>query len=250
MRKTVLALAILGVLAAAASTATAGETGATHWGYTGHGAPEQWGSLDPKFAACSQGMNQSPVNIAGTVEAELPPLMFHYRGGASEVVNNGHTIQVNVPPGNALMVDGSAFELKQFHFHTPSENLIEGRSFPLEGHLVHANPQGQLAVVAIMYEAGAENKALAQVWAAMPTKGGEKAMLAQPVNVADLLPAQRDYYRFTGSLTTPPCSEGVRWLVMKEAVSISAEQVGHFSHVMHHHNNRPVQPLNARLVMK
>jgi len=159
-------------------------------------------------------------------------------------------VQVNAAPGSAIEVDGATFELRQFHFHAPSENLIDGKSFPLEAHLVHADKDGNLAVVAVMFDQGDANKALAAAWPQMPLHGGEKAALNLPVAPLELLPADRDYYRFNGSLTTPPCTEGVRWLVMKHAVSASAEQIAQFKHVMHHPNSRPVQAVNARPVLK
>ena len=168
-----------------------------------------------------------------------------------EIINNGHTIQVNYAPGSHIMVDGISFELKQFHFHNPSENHIDSKSYPLEGHLVHADADGNLAVVALMFKEGAENSVLSGIWKHMPKEAGGKASVSGgTVNADDLLPENRDYYRFYGSLATPPCSEGVRWLVMKNMATVSKEQVEAFHHVMHHDNNRPVQPTNARPVLK
>ncbi|MEE8320880.1 MAG: carbonic anhydrase family protein [Gammaproteobacteria bacterium] len=134
---------------------------------------------------------------------------------------------------------------------TPSENRINGQSLPMEAHLVHADKAGNLAVVAVMFKEGAENKEIEQLWQKMPKKTGQKITLSgEAKNVMQLLPEGKDYYRFTGSLTTPPCSEGVRWLVLRDQVTISKEQVDDFLHVMHHPNNRPVQPLNARVILK
>jgi carbonic anhydrase len=195
-------------------------------------------------------MNQSPIDLTGLIEAELAPVQFDYKPGGSEVLNNGHTVQVTYAPGSKITLDGREFELKQFHFHAPSENHIEGRSYPMEGHLVHADKDGNLAVVAVMFEEGAANAALTTSWAEMPEKAGQKRRIAEPVSAEGLLPANRDYYRFNGSLTTPPCSEGVRWLVMKDPVTASKEQIERFAHVMHHPNNRPVQPINARTVLQ
>uniref|UniRef100_UPI003BA03050 carbonic anhydrase n=1 Tax=Aeromonas dhakensis TaxID=196024 RepID=UPI003BA03050 len=196
------------------------------------------------------GSNQSPVNLSGLVKAELAPLQFHYLAGGRSVTNNGHTVQVDYAPGSTLELDGMHFELKQFHFHAPSENLIEGKSYPLEGHLVHVNDQGELAVVAVMFEPGSANSALGRAWTSLPAKAGEQHQLKEAVSAEQLLPAKRDYYRFSGSLTTPPCSEGVRWLVMKQPVQISQAQIDAFKAVMHHPNNRPVQPLHGRLVLQ
>ena len=166
------------------------------------------------------------------------------------MLNNGHTIQVNYRPGSVLKVNGREFELKQFHFHAPSENHIEGRSYPMEMHLVHADKEGNLAVVAVMLTEGGENSTLAKIWEQMPEQAGEKESLKERISVEGLLPASRDYYRFNGSLTTPPCSEGVRWYVMKQPLTVSTEQVKKLRHIMHHPNNRPVQRVNARLLLK
>ena len=241
MRKSLLVAALL--LSPTAFAAT------THWEYSGEAGPAKCASLTPEYGQCA-GSNQSPVNLTGMVEAKLAPLQFHYQTGGKTLVNNGHTIQVNYAPGSTLELDGMRFELKQFHFHAPSENLIEGKSYPLEGHLVHANDRGELAVVAVMFEPGRANAALSLAWQVLPAKAGESHGLKEPVSAEQLLPAKRDYYRFSGSLTTPPCSEGVRWLVMKEPVQVSQAQIDAFKAVMHHPNNRPVQPLNGRLVLQ
>jgi carbonic anhydrase len=241
MKKSLLAGALLLCPAAFAAT--------THWEYSGEAGPAKWASLTPEYGQCA-GSNQSPVNLSGLVKADLAPLQFHYQAGGKTLVNNGHTVQVNYAPGSTLELDGMRFELKQFHFHAPSENLIEGRSYPLEGHLVHANDKGELAVVAVMFEPGGANPALGQAWQSLPAKAGEHHELKEPVSAEQLLPAKRDYYRFSGSLTTPPCSEGVRWLVMKEPVQVSQAQIDAFKALMHHPNNRPVQPLNGRLVLQ
>ena len=224
--------------------------GAAHWGYTGEAGPAHWASLKPEFSTCGNGKNQSPIDLTGFIEAELQPIAFDYGTAATEVVNNGHTIQANYQPGSTITVDGHTFELKQFHFHSPSENTIDGESFPLEAHLVHADKDGNLAVVAVMFREGKANPTLAKLWQAMPEAAGKKTSLDHGVSVNGILPSSRDYYRFNGSLTTPPCTEGVEWLVMKTPMTVSTEQVRQFGHVMHHPNNRPVQPVNARPVLK
>lgn len=223
---------------------------AQHWGYSGAEGPENWSKVDPKFAMCALGRNQSPIDLAGFVEAELTPLKIAYKPGAADIVNNGHTIQVDHAPGSTLAVAGRTFELKQFHFHAPSENRIGGKQFPLEGHLVHADMDGNLAVIAVMFQEGAASAALAKLWEKMPAKAGEKTTLPAGLSAEQLLPADRDYYRFNGSLTTPPCSEGVWWLVMKKPVSASKAQVGQFAKTVGFANNRPIQPVNARPVLR
>ena len=244
--------AIFSTLAAAAlltACATSAPSHKASWGYTGEGAPENWAKLSTDYGSCS-GKNQSPINLTGFLKAELAPLKPHYVAGGNEILNNGHTIQVNFAPGSNIVVDGTEFELKQFHLHAPSENQINGKTFPLENHLVHADKSGNLTVLAIMYEEGAENAGLAQFWSQSPAKAGDKAALSTPVNAASLLPAKLDYYRFNGSLTTPPCSEGVRWLVLKHPVTASKAQIETFTRLMGGSNNRPVQPVNARPVLQ
>ncbi|MCL2831217.1 MAG: carbonic anhydrase [Betaproteobacteria bacterium] len=222
-----------------------------HWGYEGEGAPEHWGKLSPEFSMCAAGVNQTPVNIEGALKAGLTPLELHYKNGPQTIVNNGHTVQVNVSGGNLLKLDGKPFELQQFHFHTPSENHVGGKSFPLEAHFVYKGTEGELAVLALMFEeAKTGNKQLDEAWKAMPKEKGEPAPLKKEVDIQALLPKHLAYYRFSGSLTTPPCTEGVRWLVLKESASISREQVEQFSAAVHHHNNRPLQPLHGRIIVQ
>lgn len=216
------------------------------WNYD---QPEQWSTLNQKYSACN-GLNQSPINIERTVKAELEPLKFSYNTMIHTIENKGHTVQVDFAQGGELQLDGETFVLKQFHLHSPSENLIKGKSYPLEIHFVHANAQGELAVVAMMFEQGIENPMLKRMWNRLPKKQGEKVVLKNPQPVNEMLPKNLDYYRFNGSLTTPPCSEGVRWLILKEIQQASATQISEFSKLMGHPNNRPVQPLNGRVVLE
>jgi carbonic anhydrase len=239
-------LLLIGLLLASGNVLAAEKA---HWTYSGEGGPEHWATLTPEFSACN-GKNQSPINLTEFIEAELPPIEFSYQAGANAILNNGHTVQVDYAAGSSISVDGIQFVLQQFHFHAPSENRINGKSYPLEAHLVHADGNGNLTVVALMFEEGKENKVLAKLWPLMPNSEGKQNALPDPLDVSNLLPSDRDYYRFNGSLTTPPCTEGVRWLVLKTPVSVSREQVAAFSKVMHHPNNRPIQPVNARLVLK
>jgi carbonic anhydrase len=226
----------------------------THWGYTGHEAPQYWGDLDPKFEACKKGLNQSPIDISKnvTVEAKsLEPIEFDYHADSTEVINNGHAIQVNVDNHGSINIDGKHFILKQFHFHSPSENQINGKSFPLEAHFVHVSDDGNIAVVGVLFVLGEKNPTLEKIWAKMPSHAGSKeklALLAQ--DIEKLLPKERSYYRFNGSLTTPPCSEGVRWMVFKEYMTISKDQVKKFVKTIGVKNNRPIQDINARKVLK
>jgi carbonic anhydrase len=232
------------------SLATAAKE-ATHWGYSGETGPARWARLSPDFATCASGRNQSPVDITGAVEARLPSIRLAYRPGGQEIVNNGHAIQVNYAPGSTLTVGARRFELKQFHFHAPSENHVGGQSFAMEAHQVHADDDGNAAVVAVMFERGAANPALAAFWDRIPGIAGGRGALEQPADAAALLPPNHDHYRFSGSLTTPPCSEGVLWLVMKAPASVSDAQLTAFTKALGGiENNRPLQPLNARSILE
>ncbi len=221
----------------------------SHWGYTGHNTPDTWGHLSEKYRECGVGANQSPINITHSLHAHLPPLAPHYAGRSKNIVDNGHTVQVNMEPGNTFKIDGDTFELKQFHFHSPSENHINGQSFPLEAHFVNLDKKGNIAVIAVMFKEGKANKALEKVWAKIPGKEGESNTLKLAGIANAIMPKNKHYYRFNGSLTTPPCTEGVRWFVLKTPVTVSKEQVEKFHHLMHHNNNRPIQPMDARVVI-
>ena len=224
-----------------------------HWGYAaGAGAPENWGKLSPNFSACESGHNQSPIDIKKTVEANLPAIKFKYNMlSAADIINNGHTVQVNLWSGGEIILDGEQFTLKQFHFHTPSENTINGKNFPLEVHLVHLNKKNEIAVVAIMFEPGEDDELLTALWQHIPLKAGESHKLdAKALKAMEFESELTSYYRFYGSLTTPPCTEGVRWIVMKNTRHVSQAQVLTFQKALTHSNNRPVQPLNARVIVE
>ncbi len=237
-------------LVCAALAASQVASAQTHWSYEGEAGPANWGKLDPQFVMCAMGRNQSPIDLAGFTDADLKPMKMNYKPAASQIVNNGHTLQVDYAPGSTLVVDGREFELKQFHFHAPSENTLNGKHFPMEGHLVHADKNGNLAVVAIMFSQGADNPLLRRLWEHVPANKGDKQPLPAGLNASALLPSSRDHFAFNGSLTTPPCSEGVRWLVIKQPASASKAQIERFSGAVGEANNRPVQPLNARTVLR
>lgn len=223
-----------------------------HWDYVGDYGPESWGKMRPEFATCATGKTQSPVHIqpGDALPADLEPISFEYGPLVGRIHHNGHTVQVDVQGTNMLVVRGKVYRLVQFHFHHPAEEMINYRGFPMVAHLVHKDSEGRLAVVALLMELGAENPVLAQAWARMPLKAGEQYLLdAGRLSVADTLPKERGYYTFTGSLTTPPCSEGVTWVVMKQPVTISQTQLETFRRLFPL-NARPVQPLNARLVQE
>jgi len=230
------------------NSAFAAEGTVLDWGYAAQSAA-QWSKIKPEYHAC-EGLNQSPINIDQTIAAELPALKFHYSSKAETIINNQRTVQINFHEGSALELDHQHFQLKQFHLHSPSENTIHGKSYAMEMHLVHANAQGELAVVAVMFEQGQENQKLKKLWQELPKQAGKSILLKHQDLAAAFLPERLDYYRFNGSLTTPPCSEGVRWIVLKDIQQASKQQIQAFSSLMEHPNNRPVQPTNARLVLE
>lgn len=225
------------------------KTEGCHWGYTGTEGPAYWGQLCPEFSICGTGKNQSPINLTGFINANLEPLHLDYRSKGVEITNNGHCIQVNIAPGSTLTHEGHTFAFRQFHFHVPSENQIEGTTYPMEAHFVHTDREENCAVVAVMYVVGEENADLAQAWAVMPTTPGMTVPLMPPIDYQALLPEDLAHYRFNGSMTTPPCTEGVQWFVLKQPVPVSQAQVDQFARVMGFPNNRPVQPVNARPIL-
>lgn len=223
---------------------------AESWGYSGERGPDKWSDLDDEYVMCGMGHNQSPIDLTDFVEADLESLSLAYQSEATDIINNGHTVQVNYAAGSTLTVDGHSFELQQFHFHSPSENHITGQAFSLEAHLVHADENGNLAVVAVMFEEDQPNALLTELWQVMPDSVDDENALPAGLNVEQMLPSEHDYYRFNGSLTTPPCSEGVWWLVLKETATVSKAQVEQFSETLGFANNRPIQPANARPVLQ
>lgn len=225
---------------------------ASHWSYEGEGSPEHWGALSDEYKTCQSGMNQSPVNIDQSLNAHLTPLNTHYTDGPITLINNGHTIQAGLKntTTDTITIDGKPFTLQQFHFHAPSENTVHGKHYAMEMHLVHKDANGALAVVAVMFDKGAANTELDKLWATMPEKAEQNVNVTTQMDLNALLPAEKMYWRFSGSLTTPPCSEGVTWIVLKHPLTLSAAQLEKFSHTMHHDNNRPTQSLNGRVVVE
>jgi carbonic anhydrase len=234
--------------AAAVAAAPAAVAAPPHWTYEGAEGPAHWGDESPAFEACKLGKEQSPVDIHAAKAANLPALVFSYQPSPLHLINNGHTIQANVPPGSFLTVGGKQFSLVQFHFHHPSENTLNGKGFPLEAHLVHKDADGKLAVVAVLLAGGKANPFIASLWKYLPAQeGDESSPDGVTVDPKRLLPPQRAYFKFPGSLTTPPCSEGVTWLVFKTPVPLSKGEVSAFA-AKYPNNARPVQPLNGRTI--
>ena len=216
-----------------------------HWSYGKHGGPAEWGELDQAFASCQLGKVQSPIDIRDARAADLPAIKFDYKPAPLKVIDNGHTIQVYYPPGSSIDVGGTRYELIQFHFHLPSEETIEGKTHAMVAHLVHKGADGKLAVVAVLLDPGRDNPTIHAIWSNLPKQKEKEIAAPATVDAAALLPGDKGYYTFEGSLTTPPCSEGVRWFVLKSPVTLAASEVASFGKI-YPMNARPVQPLNGR----
>lgn len=242
------------LLAIAASTlltlapsVLAGE-GAPHWGYGGAGNPTQWGSISKDFAACELGRDQSPINLENAIASKPANISFDYKPSPLSVVNNGHTIQVNYAEGSTVTIDGQKYALLQFHFHTPSEHAVNAKASAMELHLVHRNAAGQLAVVGVMLNKGKANPLIEEVWQNIPASGKTNTVSDRLIDASGLLPIRKAYYSYDGSLTTPPCSEGVKWNVFVEPMTISEEQIEAFEK-LYQVDARPLQPINGRKVL-
>ena len=234
---------------AEAKSAAEGNAGAhgPAWSYTGSLGPQAWASLHPSFSLCGSGQRQSPIDIRDGLPLDLEEVDFQYRPGFFSVTDNGHTVQVQVGRGNAIEVGARRYELTGFHFHMPGEGQVDGRSFAMSIHLMHRDPQGRLAVVALVAEEGPEHPAVQAVWNNLPLERGEFVAASVEFDPTALLPARRGYYTYMGSLTTPPCTEGVLWIVMQQPIQVSPQQLAIFAR-LHPMNARPVQPLNGRVI--
>jgi carbonic anhydrase len=235
--------------AAVAGAAGAGHGEEAHWSYNGPAGPQTWGGLKPEFALCGTGQRQSPIDIRGGLAVDLEPVRFEYQATRFGVVDNGHTVQVNVAPGNFIEIGGKRFELKQFHFHRPSEERIDGRQFEMSVHLVHKDDQGKLAVVAVLLDKGPAQPAVQKVWNNLPLEKNEEAVARTSLDINEILPVDRRYFTYMGSLTTPPCSEGVQWVVMRQPVAVAADQIDLFARI-YPMNARPVQQASGRRIMQ
>jgi carbonic anhydrase len=231
---------------AASGLAAKSQDAKPHWSYEGRTGPTRWGKLDPAWSLCVDGREQSPIDIEPHA-SKATPIAFHYKPTAATVIDNGHTLQVNLAAGSSIEIDGRVFDLLQFHFHTPSEHTIAGERYPLEVHLVHQGPTGKLAVIGVLYDVGAESRPLSGLWPPWPKKVGVADKLARPFDPTQLLPDTRTVYRYAGSLTTPPCSEGVLWNVMRRTPSDGRRHLEAFGEHFPP-NARELQPRNDRSI--
>jgi len=217
----------------------------SHWSYAGESGPGHWSKLNADFHACSDGHQQSPVDLKWTKAKGSRILDFHYNAAPVTVVDNGHTIQVNIAPGSYAVIDGKRYELAQFHFHALSEHTFSGKHFPLEAHFVHKDKNGKLAVVGVMFQSGKHNEELSKIFSHIPKTPETEKKIDIAFNPAVLMPKTKTHYQYSGSLTTPPCSEGVNWTVLNSPMEISSEQIGVFNNY-YSSNYRPIQTLHER----
>ncbi len=221
-----------------------------NWGYTGKTGPDQWGKLSNEYAACASGLNQSPVAFESTIHSALKPIRVIHKFAAKEILSTPNGLRVLFKEGNMMVLDKTAFQLKHLDFHTPSEHQLNGQSYPLEIQLWHEDSKKNIAIMSVLFKAGDPNAELTELLAQLPQKAGESIKLKTRYTPNELMPTNPQYYRYSGSLTSPPCHEGVRWIVMKSPLQVSAEQVQAITTAIGGHNSRPIQPLHGRSVLE
>jgi carbonic anhydrase len=244
MRFAAIAALVFGVAAMAAAQTTA------HWDYEGKAGALVWGKLDPAYTVCLQGHEQSPIDIRGAhLNKALQPIEFHYIAGPVKLENDGHTIAAHVNPGSYIVVGGVRYDLVEFDFHHPSEETVKGKLTDMDIHLTHKSADGKLAVVAVrlVEDIGSPNAVLATLWPHLPTAAGATEKVTDMVNPGGLLPADRGYWTYTGSLSTPPCTEGVRWFVFEQELTLSRDQLRAFAAIFKV-NTRPLQDPHGRRI--
>jgi len=219
-----------------------------HWTYEGDTGPNTWGSLDAADAPCSAGNQQSPVDIIGAISARQPPLKIDWSGRADTIINNGHTIQLNFAGGGALHLGDHSYGLQQFHFHHPSEHLVDGKGFAMEAHFVHLAESGGLAVLGVFIVPGKSNAVLNKIVSIMPSEQGQAVAADPAIDPGRLLPKRQTFYHYAGSLTTPPCSQTVDWLVLARPIEAAATDIARFAK-LYPMNARPVQKLDRRFIL-
>lgn len=218
------------------------------WGYLGAGAPENWGKLRPEYATCAKGKRQSPIDIRGGIRVDLDPIRFDYRPSHFSVIDNGHTVEANVGEGSSITLTGRTYQLIQIQFHRPAEERVNGKLYEMSAHLVHKDFENNIAVIVVLLERGMEHPVIQTIWNHMPLEVGlVVSPPAAAIDLMKLLPEQREYYTYMGSLTTPPCTEDVLWMVFRQPIMISPEQIDIFAR-LYPNNARPIQPTQGRLI--
>jgi carbonic anhydrase len=242
------ALKTLAGLALCPLCAQAGFAAGAHWGYEGADGPAHWGDIDAASKVCTSGSQQSPIDIAQPIKAQLPPIKIAWHDKVETITNNGHTIQLDVVPGSTLSLNSDTYTLVQFHFHHPGEHTFAGKPFAMEAHFVHRHESGSLAVLGVMMKAGSANAVFNKIVATMPDVAGPPVKADPKIDPHALLPSERGYYRYEGSLTTPPCSETVNWLLLREPIAVAKADIDGFAKLFPM-NARPVQSDNRRFVL-
>jgi carbonic anhydrase len=245
------ALAALVFVIATAAVAQTAVPDSTPWDYEGKRGTLAWGKLDPAFKACSQGHEQSPIDIRGArLDKNLQPIEFHYMSGPVKLVNTGHTVRADVGPGSYIVANGVRYDLVEFHFHHPGEEAVKGKITDMDIHLVHKSAEGKIAVIAVrlIQERGEPNAVLATLWPHLPAKPGASEEVKEFVSPAGFLPSDQGYWTYMGSLTAPPCTEGVRWFVLEQEISISQDQFRRFA-AIYRLNSRPLQDAHGRKIL-
>lgn len=217
------------------------------WDYFGTNNPHKWGELSNEFKYCQQGKQQSPVDLVSKSEMQMSAIKFDYKDSPLKIINNGRTIKVDYASGSFIEINDKQYELLQFHFHSPSEHTVDGKKYAIEAHFVHKAQDDTLAVIGVFLKEGKPNNFIHLLWANLPEQEGEKNITDISINASELFPTDKSYYHYSGSLTTPPCTEDVSWNVLKTPIEISARQIARFSSV-YNGNARPVQPLNERVI--
>ena len=218
------------------------------WSYEGKKGPLNWGHLDPAYKACSSGKEQSPIDIRGArLDKALQPIEFHYVSGGMTLTNTGHTVQVTPPAGSYIVVGGVRYDLIQFHFHHPGEEAVKGKLPDMSLHLVHKSADGKFAVVAVRLNEGNGNAVLAGLWPHLPKTAGATDKMTDSMSPAGLLPTDRGYWTYEGSLSAPPCTEGVQWFVFEQQVEISRDQLRAFG-ALYKVNSRMLQAPHGRKI--
>jgi carbonic anhydrase len=218
------------------------------WTYYGRKGPSSWGKLDPTYSACSKGKQQSPIDIRGSKRnPSLQPIEFHYVSGPVTLVNTGITVRVDVTPGGYIVFNGVRYDLVEFHFHHPAEDLVEGKLSDIQIDLVHKNAAGQKAIIGVRLNEGRVNGSLAALWPRLPATSGAKATIQDVFNPLGLLPLDRSYWSYMGSITVPPCTEGVKWIAMQNPTELAQDQLEAFAR-LYPDNARPLQATHGRKI--
>jgi carbonic anhydrase len=240
---------VAGRVGHAAEHGAGAATSKPHWSYEGETGPGHWGELSPDFKVCQLGLEQTPIDLSSSMKGDAGGISFDYRSLPLRLLNNGHTIQVNADPGCSCTIGTTKYELVQFHFHHPSEHLLDGKAFEMEVHFVHKSAEGALAVVGVFFQPGSHNAGLQPIFDQMPKAEGPEVRASGQFDPAAFFPVSRGFFRYAGSLTTPPCSEGLTWTVFRDAIEASPEQIRQFANLFPN-NARPVQPKNRRFLIE